>query len=160
MFRSPTCTEDDRKAAEALAAISGIQIKDFAEELFHAGSNLKNRTPEEMIYQDFKTYSINGVSFAAGQNTFMNSAELQETKEKLQSYLNDTYRRNDIDMTFLMLTNILEESTELLYHGEGAKEIAETAFKVSTAAGSLSLPGVVSRKKQLIPALMSVLQEA
>ncbi len=160
MFRSPTCTEDDRKAAEALAAIAGIRIREFAEELFHAGSNLKHKTPEEMLYQDFKTYSINGVSFAVGQNTFTDREELREAKGKLLAYLNDSFRRKDIDMLFLMLTNILDESTELLFYGEGAQETAESAMKVTAVDGALLLQGVVSRKKQLIPALMAILQEA
>lgn len=159
MFRSPTCTEDDRKAAEALAVIADVQIREFAEELFHAGSGLKNKTPEEMLYQDFKTYSINGVSFAASQNTFTTTAELQEAKAKLLSYLNTSFRRSDIDMLFVMLTNILEESTDLLFFGDNAQEIAETAMKVSAHDDALHLEGVVSRKKQLIPALMAVLQE-
>jgi len=159
MFRSPTCTEEDRRAAEVLAVIAGIRIKEFAEELFHAGSNLKHKAPEEMLYQDFKTYSINGISFAVGQNTFTTAAELQDAKEKLLSYLSTSFKRNDINMLFIMLTNILEESTELLYHGDGAQEIAETAMKVTSTDESLHLKGVVSRKKQLIPALMSVMQQ-
>lgn len=159
MFRSPTCTEADRKAAEALAVIAGIRIEEFAEELFHAGSNLKNKTPEEMLYQDFKTYSINHVSFAVGQNTFTNAAELQEAKERMLSYLAASFRRKDVDMLFLMLTNILDESTELLFYGEGAQEVAETAMKVPAEDDSLHLKGVVSRKKQLLPALMSVIQQ-
>ncbi len=161
MFRSPTCTEADRKAAVALAVIAGIQIEKFAEELFHAGSNLQNKTPEEMLYQDFKTYSINNVSFAVGQNTFTNAAELQEAKEKMLSflYVNASFRRKDVDMLFLMLTNILDESTELLFYGEGAQEVAETAMKVRAEDDSLHLRGVVSRKKQLLPALMSAIQQ-
>ena len=159
MFRSPTCTEEDRRAAEVLAVIAGIRIKEFAEELFHAGSNLKHKAPEEMLYQDFKTYSINGVSFAVGQNTFTTDAELQDAKEKLLSYLSTSFKRNDINMLFIMLTNILEESTELLCYGDGAQEIAETAMKVASADESLHLIGVVSRKKQLIPSLMAVMQE-
>lgn len=159
MFRSPTSTADDRKAAEALAGIAGIEIQKFAEELFHAGSNLKNKTPEEMLYQDFKTYSINNVNFAVGQNTFTTESELQEAKLKLLAYLENSYRRSDIGMLYLMLTNILEESTELLCFGDGAREVAETAMKVAGGKDSLMLKGVVSRKKQLIPALMGVLQE-
>ncbi len=158
MFRSPTCTEDDKKAAEALSAIARIEIKPFAEELFHAGSNLKNKTPEEMLYQDFKTYSISNVSFAVGQITFMNPSELLDVKAKLLSYLNASFRRNDIDMLFIMLTNIIEESTELLCYGQGAQEAAETAMKVCASKESLHLERLVSRKKQLIPALMAVLQ--
>ena len=159
MFRSPTCTADDRKAAEALSGIAGIEIQKFAEELFHAGSNLKNKTPEEMLYQDFKTYSINNVNFAVGQNTFTTESELREAKLKLLAYLENSYRRSDIGMLYLMLTNILEESTELLCFGDGAREVAETAMKVAGGKDSLLLKGVVSRKKQLIPALMGVLQE-
>jgi manganese-dependent inorganic pyrophosphatase len=112
-----------------------------------------------VLYQDFKTYSINGVSFAVGQNTFMNMPELQDVKAKLLAYLNTSFRRNDIDMLFIMLTNILEESTELLCYGEGAQELAETAMKTRAEGDSLLLRGVVSRKKQLIPALMGVMQE-
>ncbi len=159
MFRSPTCTEDDRKAAEVLAVIAGIRIREFAEELFHAGSNLKHKSPEEMLYQDFKTYSINGISFAVGQNTFTTEGELLDAKKKLLSYLSTSFRRNDIHMLFIMLTNILDESTELLCYGEGAQEVAETAMKVASADESLHLKGVVSRKKQLIPALMAVMQQ-
>ncbi len=160
MFRSPTCTEEDRKAADNLAAMAGLNIREFAEELFHAGSNLKNKTPEELIYQDYKTYSINNVSFAVCQTTFTNKAELQEAKEKVLSYIGSSFRRNDIDMLFIMLTNILEESTELLVWGEGARETAESAMKTAADAHALHLEGVVSRKKQLIPALMAVMQEA
>ncbi len=159
MFRSPTCTSEDRQAAEALSSIAGIDIAQFAEELFRSGSNLKNKSPEEMLYQDFKTYSIHKVSFAVSQINFMNRAELQESKGKLLSYLNTSFRRNDIDMLFIMLTNIIDESTELLFYGEGAQEAAETAMKAAAAADSLDLVGVVSRKKQLIPALMAVLQQ-
>ncbi|HWQ78753.1 MAG TPA: putative manganese-dependent inorganic diphosphatase [Anaerovoracaceae bacterium] len=159
MFRSPTCTEDDRKAAEALAAIAGIKIKEFAEDLFHAGSNQKNKTPEEILYQDLKTYSVNSVNFAVSQSTFMNMTELQDTKAKLLAYLETSFRRHGTDMLFIMLTDILEESTHLLCFGGGAQEAAETAMKVSADNGTLLLPGVVSRKKQLIPALMAALQQ-
>jgi manganese-dependent inorganic pyrophosphatase len=159
MFRSPTCTEDDRKAAETLADLAGIKIREFAEELFHAGSNLKHKTPEEMLYQDFKTYSINGVSFAVGQNTFMNAAELKEAKEILLNYLKTSFHRKDIDMLFIMLTNIFDESTELIFYGEGSGEAAAAAMKTKAEGDSLYLEGVVSRKKQFIPALIAILQE-
>ncbi|MDD2189332.1 MAG: putative manganese-dependent inorganic diphosphatase [Eubacteriales bacterium] len=159
MFRSPTCTADDRNAAEALAAIAEIQIREFAEELFQAGSGLGDKTPEEMLYQDFKTFSLNTVSFAVGQNTFTNTADLQDAKVKMLEYLRTSFQRSDIDMLFIMLTNILDESTELLFFGEGAMSIAETAMKVKAIDDSIHLKGVVSRKKQLIPALMTALQQ-
>jgi manganese-dependent inorganic pyrophosphatase len=158
MFRSPTCTGADRDAAENLSKIAGINIAKFADELFRSGSNLKSKSPEELLYHDFKTYSVNKVSFAVGQINFMNTEDLQEAKKKLLEYLSTSFRRNDIDMLFIMLTNILEESSELLFFGEGAKETAETAMKTTSVTDSLSLKGVVSRKKQMIPALMAALQ--
>lgn len=157
MFRSPTCTDIDKNAAEDLAKISGIVIKNFAMELFQAGSSLKEKTPEEVIYQDFKKFTVNGISFGVGQNTFMHTSELQYVKEKLKPYLKS--KKLDVDMLFMMLTNIIDESTELLYYGLGAQEIAENALGVASDDGSLLLKGVVSRKKQLIPALMTVIQQ-
>ena len=159
MFRSPTCTAEDKNAAEALAEIAGIDIVEFADELFRSASNLKSKSPEELMYQDFKTYSVNKVTFAVGQINFMNTTDLQEAKAKLLDYLKLSFRRNDIDMLFIMLTNIIEESSELLFYGDGAKEAAETAMKAAASGDSLPLKGVVSRKKQMIPALMAVLQD-
>ena len=159
MFRSPTCTAEDKNAAEALAEIAGIDIAEFADELFRSASNLKSKSPEELMYQDFKTYSVNKVTFAVGQINFMNTTDLQEAKAKLLDYLKLSFRRNDIDMLFIMLTNIIEESSELLFYGDGAKEAAETAMKAAASGDSLPLKGVVSRKKQMIPALMAVLQD-
>lgn len=158
MFRSPTCTAEDRNAAENLSAIAGINIAQFADELFRSGSNLKDKSPEELLYHDFKTYSVNKVSFAVGQINFMNAGDLQDAKKKLLEYLNTSFRRNDIDMMFIMLTNIVEESSELLFFGNGAKEAAESAMKMTAFTDALQLKGVVSRKKQMIPALMAVLQ--
>lgn len=158
MFRSPTCTAEDRNAAENLSAIAGINIAQFADELFRSGSNLKDKSPEELLYHDFKTYSVNKVSFAVGQINFMNASDLQDAKKKLLEYLNTSFRRNDIDMMFIMLTNIVEESSELLFFGNGAKEAAESAMKMTAFTDALQLKGVVSRKKQMIPALMAVLQ--
>ncbi|MBR0597830.1 putative manganese-dependent inorganic diphosphatase [Sinanaerobacter chloroacetimidivorans] len=158
MFRSPTCTEEDRKAAEVLAQIAGIEIKPFAEELFQAGSNFKDKSIEEIIYQDFKQFFINGVSFGVGQSTFMNAIELQEVKSRLLAHFQSA-EKHKLDMMFIMLTNIIDESTELLYHGNGAQEIAENAMEVEAKNGALHLKGVVSRKKQLLPSLMAILQQ-
>ncbi len=159
MFRSPTCTADDKNAAEALAVIAEVRIREFAEELFQAGSSLGDKSPEAMLYQDFKTFTLNDVSFAVGQNTFTNTADLQDAKAKMLEYLRTSFKRNDIDMLFIMLTNILDESTELLFFGEGAMCVAETAMKTKAIDDSIHLKGVVSRKKQLLPALMTALQQ-
>lgn len=161
MFRSPTCTNLDRQAAEALAQIAEITIEEHAKGMFQAGSNFKAKSPEEIFYQDFKTFYAEDIEFGVGQLSAMSDEELQEVKKKLTPYLEQVQKERKLDMIYVMLTNILEESTELIFVGESAKEIAERAFHGHAVdrGDNLWLKGVVSRKKQLIPALMLALQE-
>ncbi len=158
-YRSPTCTVVDKMAAEALAQIAGINVEQFAKEMFTAGSNLRNKTAEEIFYQDFKEFAIEDVNFAAGQITSMDQKELDSIKDRLKEYMEKTYQTHEATMIFFMLTNILEESTELLCEGNGAAELAARAFGIKNPEEGLRLPGVVSRKKQLIPALALALQQ-
>ncbi len=157
MFRSPTCTPMDRQAAEALALIAGIQLEGHARQMFQAGSNFSAKTPQEILYQDFKTFHTDEVEFAIGQLTAMSMEGLQEAKEKLSGYIGQVQKEKQLDMVYVMLTDILEESTELIFTGERAKEMAMQAFH-GHAEDSLWLKGVVSRKKQMVPALMLALQ--
>jgi manganese-dependent inorganic pyrophosphatase len=155
MFRSPTCTVYDKMAAGALALIANINIEQFASQMFKAGSNLKDKSPEEIFYQDYKKFIAEGdVSFGVGQISSMDSDELKAIKEKLIPFMINEYGRHGVKRIFFMLTNIIEESTELLYYGDGSQEMAEAAFKMKSTNGTFHLPGVVSRKKQLIPFLM------
>ena len=159
MFRSPTCTQTDKIAASALALIAGIKIEEFAREMFSAGSNLKDKSPEEIFYQDYKKFIGEGnVSFGVGQISSMDSEELKEIKEKLMPFMVSECGRHDITRVYFMLTNILEESTELLFYGEGSQQMAEIAFERKPDGDTFSLPGVVSRQKQLIPAMMEAAQ--
>jgi len=160
LFRSPTCTEVDRQAALDLARIAGIEIEKYAKEMFAAGSNLKSKTDEEIFYQDFKRFTAGKLSFGVGQISSLNAEELEELEKRLIPYLEKTHKEHSIDMLFFMLTNILTESTTLLCEGNGAKELIANAFHLNVpseggqTSGVVELPGVVSRKKQLIPAIM------
>ena len=159
MFRSPTCTLSDKMAAGALALIAGINIEQFAKEMFKAGSNLKDKSPEEIFYQDYKKFiAEDEINFGVGQISSMDSEELKEIKEKLMPFMVSECGRHDITRVYFMLTNILEESTELLFYGEGSQQMAEIAFERKPDGDTFSLPGVVSRKKQLIPAMMEAAQ--
>ena len=159
MFRSPTCTLSDKMAAGALALIAGINIEQFAREMFKAGSNLKDKSPEEIFYQDYKKFiAEDEISFGVGQISSMDSDELTEIKERLIPFMVSECGRHGVSRVFFMLTNIIEESTELLYYGEGSEEMASTAFHMEPKDGVFDLKGVVSRKKQLIPALMEAAQ--
>lgn len=158
MFRSPTCTAIDKAAAEALAEIAEIEIEELAIDMFSAGSNLASRTAKEVFYQDFKRFSVNGVEFAVGQINSMNSVELGEIREKLVPYLPTAYQEVGLNMVFFMLTNIVKETTELLCYGPNAEVLVRQAFQLPEDTDYI-LKGLVSRKKQLIPALVSALQQ-
>lgn len=158
MFRSPTCTKVDQEAAADLAKIANIKIEEFAAEMFRAGSNLEKKSPEEIFYQDFKKFIVDDITFGVGQINAMSEEELAKIKRKLLPNIERECGKNGIQMIFFMLTNILGESTELLFTGEGAEHLIEIAFYTKKEGVTFHLPGIVSRKKQLIPALMRALK--
>jgi manganese-dependent inorganic pyrophosphatase len=158
MFRSPTCTAVDRAAAEDLSAICGVEIEEFAIDMFSAGSDMSSRTPEEIFNQDKKKFQVGDHSFMVAQINSMNAIELEEVREKLEPYLEEKFATLDVEMCFVMLTNIVKENTELLCFGERAKDVARSAFQLPDDMEKILLKGLVSRKKQLIPSLVSVLQ--
>ncbi len=164
LFRSPTCTEVDKKAAMELAEIAEIRLEEYAREMFTAGSNLKNKTDEEIFYQDFKRFTAGKVSFGVGQISSLNEQELDSLKERLLRYITEAHKhQRGVDMMFFMLTNILDESTMLICEGTGAKKTILSAFHIEDdgkdgRSSVVKLPGVVSRKKQLIPAIGMALQ--
>ena len=159
LFRSPTCTMVDQAAAEALAHIAGINMETHAKEMFNAGSNLRGKSVEAICFQDYKVFNASDVLFGVGQITSMNQKELDEVRERMVPYLEEARKSQGMDMIFLMMTNILEESTELLCCGEHAKERIQEAFDLPDSEGNIILKGVVSRKKQMIPTFVNYLQQ-
>ncbi|MBQ7103011.1 MAG: putative manganese-dependent inorganic diphosphatase [Anaerotignum sp.] len=156
MFRSPTCTAKDKKTAEVLAKIAGIEIQNHAEKMFRAGSSLADKTPEEIFYQDFKKFSGNGKTFGAGQISSMDKGELEQLRPQIAAYMEGAVKKDE--MLFFLLTDILTESSDLVFAGEGAKELAEAAFG-ATQENWVNVPGLVSRKKQFVPSVLSALQQ-
>ena len=165
LFRSPTCTPMDEMAARSLAEIAGIEIEKYAMEMFGAGSNLKGKSDEEIFYQDFKRFTSGQIAIGVGQITSLNGDELESIRPRVIHYMENARQENSLDLVFFMLTNILTESTDLICEGNGALQLAEKAFHTEPDESGeqteplVRLPGVVSRKKQLIPALMLAEQE-
>ena len=159
MFHSPTVTEVDKMAANKLSEICGVELEEFAIDMFGAGSNLGDKTAEEIFNQDYKNFAVNGFDFSVGQINSMNSIELEEIKEKIVPYINEHISELPVDMCFFMLTNIVYEKTELLCFGDRAEELVKEAFRLSKSSHKFELKNLVSRKKQLIPAFVSVLQQ-
>lgn len=167
VFRSPTCTIVDKMAAEALAQIADIDCQSYGIEMFTAGSNLKDKTPAEILYQDYKKFEFGDTVFGVGQINSMSAEELNSIEKKLMPYMEEHCREHGMSMMFFMLTNIIEEETNLMCYGDGAEALAVEAFGLRPDAGRnpgmgndiVVLRGVVSRKKQLIPAFIEVINK-
>ncbi len=157
IFRSPTCTPIDRIIAERLASIADVEIEAYAMKMFDAGSALRSKTANEIFYQDFKKFNDKKINFGVGQISSMNKKELAACTEKLLPYMEEVKEKSGLDFVLFMMTDILTESTNLLMVGDMSKEVIAEAFHVTPDEHSAELPGVVSRKKQLIPAILNQL---
>ncbi len=160
MYRSPTCTEIDKQAGNELAEIAGINVEEFAKEMFRAGSNMSSKTPRQIVHQDFKKFTVEDKNIGIGQVNSMSAEELAEIKQRVQPELEDIMKSDGLDMIFLMMTNIIAESSIVLFAGNKAENIIDMGFHVDAGSEHTALlRGVVSRKKQLLPAIVEVLQQ-
>ncbi len=159
VFRSPTCTEVDKDTAKILAEIAQIDIQEFSQKMFEAGSNFNSKTEEEILNQDFKIFHSGDYTFGVSQISAMSKVELEKVEKRVSSHMEKMLVDKKLDMYYVMLTNILEESTYLIYTGDEAASIAAKAYNQSQNEQGLMLKGVVSRKKQLIPELINVINE-
>ncbi|WP_455139171.1 putative manganese-dependent inorganic diphosphatase [Thermophilibacter sp.] len=157
-FRSPTCTQVDRRAAEDLARICGEDIPTYSDAMFEAGADLTGRTAEEVFHQDFKVFSRGNVKFGVGQGSYMTEKSRKAAEALVGPYLAEAARSEELPLVFYLFTDVKSSSSEILWYGEGAEGIVSRAFDVEPESGLALLPGVVSRKKQVIPALMATLQ--
>lgn len=159
MFRSPTCTRTDQDAAVKLAEIADIDIPAYAEQMFEAGGDLTGKTADEVFFSDFKIFSRGDVRFGVGQGTYMTEKSRTAAKKLLSSYLEAAAVHQRIPMIFYMFTDVPNASTDLMFTGPDTAQIVEKAFHVKPINGCAVLSGVMSRKKQLIPPLMTAIQE-
>lgn len=159
MFRSPTCTALDKTVAENLAAIAEVSIEEHAKNMFRAGSDFKNKTTEEIFYQDFKVFHTDDCEFGVAQISAMSREELDRLGEQLRPFMTQVLGEKKLDMVYVMLTDILEESSKIIFAGNDAGKMLARAFKKQEDVQGILLDGIVSRKKQMIPTLMNTLAE-
>ena len=160
MFRSPTCTPVDEASARRLAKIAGVDINEFANEMFEAGEKLDGKTAEEVFLQDFKVFMCGDIRFGVAQGSYMTRKNLQAAQALLQPYLEEARNKQNVEDLYMLLTDVPKEESVVICTGRYAAEVLSNGFESRPAAdGSWTLPGVVSRKKQFIPALMSAYQE-
>ena len=159
-FRSPTCTPVDENTAKRLAKIAGVDIEEFSTEMFEAGEKLDGKTPEEVFLQDFKVFMCGDIRFGVAQGSYMTRKNLQAAQALLQPYLEEARNKQNVEDLYMLLTDVPKEESVVICTGRYAAEVLSNGFESQPAAdGSWTLPGVVSRKKQFIPAMMSAYQE-
>ncbi len=159
-FRSPTCTPVDENTAKRLAKIAGVDIEEFSTEMFEAGEKLDGKTPEEVFLQDFKVFMCGDIRFGVAQGSYMTRKNLQAAQALLQPYLEEARNKQNVEDLYMLLTDVPKGESVVICTGRYAAEVLSNGFESRPAAdGSWTLPGVVSRKKQFIPAMMSAYQE-
>ena len=160
MFRSPTCTPVDEASARRLAKIAGVDINEFANEMFEAGEKLDGKTAEEVFLQDFKVFMCGDIRFGVAQGSYMTRKNLLAAEALLQPYLEEARNKQNVEDIYMLLTDVPKEESVVISDGRYASEVLSDGFETQPAEdGSFTLPGVVSRKKQFIPALMTAYQE-
>ena len=160
VFRSPTCTPLDEALAKRLAKIAGVDIDEFASEMFEAGEKLDGKTAEEVFLQDFKVFMCGDIRFGVAQGSYMTRKNLLAAENLLRPYLEEARNKQNVEDIYMLLTDVPKEESVVISAGRYASEVLSDGFETQPAEdGSFTLPGVVSRKKQFIPALMTAYQE-
>lgn len=161
-FRSPTCTPLDEQTARELCSIAGIGPEEFARGMFTAGSEIGKRTDEELFYQDFKSFTVDSHNVGAGQMTVVGEKVMEEAESRILEFMKKSIERSHNDVLFFMLTDVLSESSRLIYvtndRDIDIQELIKTAFGVTPGEYTVTVPGLVSRKKQLIPSITMAIQ--
>jgi manganese-dependent inorganic pyrophosphatase len=153
LFRSPTCTPRDRAAGEWLASIAEIDLEELAQGMFRANSNYDRTTPAQLVAGNLKLYEWGGKRVAIGQAETVDIEYFSRHQEALRSALNALKDGGAAEYAFFLATDILAQSSLLLLPGEEESALAQRAFGVTATDGCAELPGVVSRKKQVVPPL-------
>lgn len=152
MFKSPTCTDRDRRTAERMARIANVSLEELGKEIFSA--SVEGKSAEDLLLSDYKEFHIAGHDLAVAQITCVDSAAMLERKEEFLKLMGDIAKQKDFSMVLLMLTDVLLEGTQLIYVGND--ETIRQAFNMQPKGNALFLPKVMSRKKQIIPMLTAL----
>ena len=157
LFKSPTCTQCDAKAGKELAEIAGVDLKEYGLEMLKAGTALGDKTEAELLTMDMKIFEIDGQKIGVAQVNTVNEAEVLERKEKLLAEIDNIIAKEGLKFFMLAITNILTNDSAALISGDG-NDVVEKAFGEKVDSNLVTLKGVVSRKKQIIPPLTKAIQ--
>ena len=157
LFKSPTCTECDVKAGKELSEIAGVNTDEYGLEMLKAGTALGDKSEAELLNMDMKIFEIDGAKIGVAQVNTVNEAEVLERKEKLLAEIDNIITKEGLKFFMFAITNILSNDSVALISGDG-NDIIEKAFGEKVDSNLVTLKGVVSRKKQIIPPLTKAIQ--
>ena len=155
LLKSPTCTPKDVEVANDLAKICGVDINTYGLEMLKAGTDLSDYSPEELINIDSKSSTVKGVKYQVAQVNTAYIDDVMKDKEAIEKAMKDFMDANNVDLFIIMITDIIENNSQIIVLGK--QEVAEKAFNIKLENNTAFLPGVVSRKKQIVPQIDSVL---
>ena len=153
MFKSPTCTQRDRNMAERMARIANVSLDDLGQQIF-SSSWSDDKTAKELLLADFKEFHIAGNTLGVSQITCVNSDHILSRKEEFLKEMQSMQEKKKYSFVLLMLTDVLLEGSQLIYLGD--EDTIRTAFSAEAKNHQVFLPHVMSRKKQVIPALSAL----
>lgn len=157
LFKSPTTTELDKDIVIRLSEIAQLDYKKFAMEMFKAGSMIKDKSPEEILYSDFKNFTIENSRIGIGQISTVSPDDVLERKQDYINLLNKISMENEYTLVALFVTDIINNCSYCFYSDKG-QHILENSFDKDFYQG-IKMEGILSRKKQIIPAIMNILEK-
>ena len=152
MFKSPTCTIRDIRTAERMARIANVSLEELGKEIFSASTG--GKSVQEMLFTDYKEFHIAGHDLAVSQITCVDSPAMLERKDEFLKLMKKTAKEKKVSLMLLMLTDVLLEGSQIIYIGDD--ETIQQAFNVIPRDNTCFLPGIMSRKKQIIPMLSAL----
>lgn len=158
LFRSPTTTDIDKKAANELATIAEVDLEKYGMELLKAGSSLKGKSKEDILFMDFKNFTIEDKKVGIGQITTFDISEIESEKEEYVALINQMAENNDYYALALFATDIIKNGS-YIYYNEQAKEVFANSFDINELKEGSYIDGCVSRKKQFIPSIINTIEK-
>lgn len=156
LLKSPTCTDEDEKAANELAEIAGVDLEKYGKALLKAGTNTSDKNADQILNSDAKNFPMGDFTVRIGQVNVVDAQEVLDRKEELLKEMSAQSESNNYDLFLLVITNVLESDSVAIVYGQESNRVAK-AFDTQIAEDTILLEGVVSRKKQVVPQLTNEL---
>lgn len=158
-FTSPTTTREDEKAVEELNKIAEINLDEIAQDMFEAKSDISDVSTEELVSKDYKIFDMSGKKVGIGVWETVNIEVILDRKVDILGNMKKLREKENLSLVYFVAVDILAGNSELFIVGEEEEEIAKKAFNQEVLEGVMSLPGVVSRKKQITPIIEGALKQ-